>query len=95
MTARPPLDREVAGRFLKLTDPWMSCDRCFEDQDGVVDDLVSSGALPSEAFLVHMGACPACLDETRSLVALVAEQDGADSDALLRRLDSAIEVASP
>jgi len=90
MNTTPPFDDDTAGRFVQRTDPWMSCDDCFDNQDEVVDAFVAGGTIPSRAFLVHLGACPACLEETRSLLALVTDESGLESEALLRRLDLAL-----
>jgi hypothetical protein len=60
-------------RLLAVTDPWMSCDECFEDLDLVIDAVVRSGANLSEKFRVHLGACTACDEEARGLAALVAQ----------------------
>jgi len=35
----------------------------------------------------HLAGCTACAEEARSLILLVAEQDGLDPEPVLRRLE--------
>jgi hypothetical protein len=64
---------DAIERLTANTDPWLSCDDCFEQLDVVIDGLVRSNLPLPEPFRVHLGACPACDEEARSLAALVAD----------------------
>lgn len=75
MTDHAPLTPEAIERLTVETEPWLSCDDCFEHLDAVIDDLVRSGIPLPEPFRVHLTACAACDEEARSLAALVAERD--------------------
>jgi hypothetical protein len=77
-----------AARLLTLpTDPWLSCEDCFAALDRFVDALLADPATPGfRAMRVHLAGCAACAEEAESLLELVAEQDGVDPSAALRRL---------
>lgn len=75
------------------TDPWMSCDDCFEQVDSEIERLLDTGEEPSLAFLVHLRGCAACRDEAATLAALLAEDAGETASSGLARLDAAIAAA--
>jgi hypothetical protein len=75
MTDHERLSREAIDRLTANTEPWLSCDDCFEQLDVVIDGLVRSNLPLPEAFRVHLMACPACDEEARSLAALVGDGD--------------------
>lgn len=62
------------ARALTLnTEPWLSCDSCFELMDRYVEALVrdpETTAMP--AMRVHLEACSACAEEAESLRAFLA-----------------------
>jgi hypothetical protein len=60
-------------RLLAVTDPWLSCDECFDDLDVVIDAVVGTGAGMSDRFRVHLHACDACDEEAGCLAALAAQ----------------------
>jgi len=77
------------ARSLTLdTEPYLSCDDCFDLVDGYVEDLVSGAEPDLPAMRTHLAGCAACAEEARSLVVFVAEQDGRDPAAALRRLEA-------
>ena len=90
MTADTPLSREALAALLTNSDPWLSCDDCFEHQDAVVEHLVASHTPLDERFRVHLNACGACLEEARSLASLLAEDLGLDPAEAVHRLDEAL-----
>jgi hypothetical protein len=90
MTDNPPLSREAVEALLTNSDPWLSCDECFEHHDAVVEGLLASHAPVDERFRVHFNACGACLEEARSLASLVAEDLGLDPGEAVRRFDDAL-----
>jgi hypothetical protein len=90
MTDPLPLTPRAIDDLLTNTDPWLSCDDCFEGHDAVIEALLASDTRPDEPFRVHFNACTACLEEARSLAALVAADHGLSADEALRRLDDAL-----
>ena len=71
MTSRQPLSAAAIRRLTLTTDPWLSCDDCFDDVDVVVEGVLG-GASMSEAFRVHLLSCPVCREEAEALAELVA-----------------------
>ncbi len=90
MTAHPPFTQQAIDGLLSNTEPWLSCDDCFDGHDTVIEELLASGAPPDESFRVHFKACAACLEDARSLATLIAPDHGLTSDEALRRLDRAL-----
>jgi hypothetical protein len=72
------LDREVIGRLLVETEPWLSCDDCFDQVDGYVEQLLAGHLDAMPAMRVHLGGCPACADEAATLLTLAAADAGAE-----------------
>jgi hypothetical protein len=91
MTNLGPLTPEAIDRLTADTEPWFSCDDCFEHVDVVIDAIVGSSASLSDEFRVHLLRCPACHEEARSLAAIVAAEHGLSPSQAVARLDSAIE----
>ena len=77
-----------AARLLTLsTEPWLSCEDCFELIDIYVETLLADpDTSDMPALLVHLRGCSACAEEAQSLLALVARQDGCDPAAASARL---------
>jgi len=69
------------------TEPYLSCDDCFDLVDRYVEALLSDREHDTPAMRTHLAGCAACAEEARSLVGLVAEQDGLDPAVALRRLE--------
>ena len=70
----------MIDRLTLDTEPWLSCDDCFEQVDEVVEQVVATGST-SESFRVHLVACPACPEETFSLASLVGLDRSVDGRA--------------
>lgn len=83
-----PLGAEVIDRLLADTDPWLSCDDCFDLVDRYVEQLLAGHPDAMPEMRVHLGGCPACAEEAATLVQLAAAdtgfQPGPDLDWLLR-----------
>ena len=81
---------DEAVRALTLsTEPWLSCEDCFDLSDEFAELLLSdAGTQAMGPMFVHLRACPACAEEAESLVVLVAEEEEIDPAAALRRLRS-------
>lgn len=86
-----PLTPEAVDRLTADTEPWLSCDDCFDQVDVVIDALVVSSASLPEEFRVHLLRCPACHEEARSLAEIVAAEHGLSPAATVARLESAVE----
>jgi hypothetical protein len=82
----PPLSPQAARRLTLDTEPYLSCDDCFDLVDGYVEALLSNPRHDVPAMRTHLAGCAACAEEARSLIVLVAEQDGLDPAVALRRL---------
>lgn len=78
MSAREDrLSRAVVESLILPTEPWLSCDECFELMDEFADAVVGGTEPPRRAAMeVHLGACPACSEEVGSLVELLREDAG-------------------
>ena len=85
--AHTPLTPQAARRLTLDTEPYLSCDDCFDLVDRYVEALLSDPDHDLPAMRIHLAGCAACAEEARSLVGLVAEQDGLDPAAALRRLE--------
>ena len=82
-----PLSAHVARRLTLNTEPFLSCDDCFDLVDRYAEALLSDPDYDLPAMRTHLAGCAACAEEARSLVWLVAEQDGLDPAPALRRLE--------
>ena len=85
--APTPLSPQAARRLTLDTEPYLSCDECFALVDRFVEALLSDPDLDMPALRTHLAGCAACAEEARSLICLVAEQDGLDPQPALRRLE--------
>ncbi|MEO8906823.1 MAG: hypothetical protein ABI310_01980 [Microbacteriaceae bacterium] len=90
MTNLRPFSPEAIDRLTADTEPWLSCDDCFEQVDTVIDAIVVSSASLSEEFRVHLLSCSACHEEAYSLAAIVAAEHGLSPAHAIARLDSAL-----
>lgn len=84
--ANTPLSPQAARRLTLDTEPYLSCDDCFNLVDSYVEALLADPDHYLPAMRAHLAGCAACAEEARSLVLLVAGQDGLDPAPALRRL---------
>jgi hypothetical protein len=70
------LEPEVLGRLLVDTEPWLSCDDCFDHVDAYVEQLLAGRLDAMPAMRVHLGGCPACAEEAATLLLLAATDAG-------------------
>jgi hypothetical protein len=75
---RPALSAEAARSLTLDTEPYLSCDDCFEMVDGYVEALLADPGYDLPAMRTHLAGCAACAEEARSLLELVAAEDGTD-----------------
>lgn len=91
-TGETRLSTTQAERLTARSDPWLSCDDCFEQIDGYVEALAHGRPHLDEPLAVHLARCPACFEEAESLVALVAADDGVGADDLLAELRAEVRA---
>ncbi|MEO8518120.1 MAG: hypothetical protein ABI438_02985 [Dermatophilaceae bacterium] len=84
--ARTPLSPQTTRRLTLDTEPFLSCDDCFDMVDRYAEALLSDPDHDQPAMRTHLAGCTACAEEARSLILLVAEQDGLDPEPALRRI---------
>lgn len=92
-TPRKPLTAAQAERLTANTQPWLSCDSCFDQIDGYVDALVRGGRGLDEPLRVHLTGCPVCYGEAETLVSLAAQDQGVSQELVLEALRG--DVRSP
>ncbi len=93
MTHEPvALSAEALARLTLDANPWLSCDDCFDQVDRYAEDVVLGTGLLPATFRAHLRGCPVCLEEARSLVALVAIDAGRSPVASVGRLEDAVLV---
>ena len=85
--AHNPLSPQAARGLTLDTAPYLSCDDCFDLVDTYVEALLSDPDHDLPAMRTHLTGCAACAEEARSLLQLVAKQDGLDPAPALRRLE--------
>ncbi|HQR81221.1 MAG TPA: hypothetical protein PLT68_13480 [Actinomycetota bacterium] len=90
MTDPMELDRVVIDRLTANTEPWLSCDDCFEQVDVAIEELLTSASPFSEPFRVHLLACGVCHEEADSLAAMVAADYGMTGSEAVARLEAAL-----
>ncbi len=90
-TPRDPIPAHALRVLTTDPGPWLSCDDCFRLADQFVERLVVGGSLGEPemvALRAHLAGCPACSEETTSLLLLAAEDAGVDPTAALGRLET-------
>ena len=90
MTRPRALTPEAIERLTAPTEPWLSCDDCFDDVDAVVEGMLTQNVPMSAPFRVHLGACSVCFEEASSLAALAAPDFGLEAAAAVDLLDSVV-----
>lgn len=90
MTNHEPLSPEAIDRLTANTEPWLSCDDCFELVDIVIDAMVISSTPFSEEFRVHLLRCAVCREEACSLAEIVAADHGLSPADTVARIDFAL-----
>ncbi|GAA1814338.1 hypothetical protein [Agromyces neolithicus] len=93
MTEDTVLSRETIARLTLNTEPWLSCDACFEQVDVALEALFGSSVPPVAELRAHLRGCATCHEEAQSLAALVADQYDMAASVAVARLDIAITTA--
>jgi anti-sigma factor RsiW len=82
-TPYEPLTAAQAESLVATSEPWLSCDECFDQIDTYVDALIRDGRRLDEPLRVHLARCPACLEEGESLISLAAAEHGISPEQML------------
>lgn len=90
MNTPKPLSSRAIHRLTVDTDPYLSCDDCFEHIDVVLDALLDSTAPLPEDFRAHLLGCAVCREEAESLAQVVATEHDLAPESAVTRLDDAI-----
>lgn len=83
------LSPETVRSLTLDTEPYLSCDRCFDLVDQFAEAVLADPEAGDPAMRTHLAGCPACSEEARSLIELLAAEAGADASRALRGLDPA------
>ena len=68
------LTREQVEALTLATDPYLSCERCFDLLDGYVESLVAGRpAMVDPGLAEHLAGCAACAEEAQSLLELARD----------------------
>ncbi|MGW9630206.1 hypothetical protein ACWGST_05845 [Agromyces sp. NPDC055520] len=81
--------REAVARLTVNTEPWLSCDECFDQVDSALERLLGSDVPLTEEFGTHLRGCAACHEEAQALAELVAEQYDLTPAEAVAQLDAA------
>ena len=95
MTTPASLSPGAIRRLTLSSDPWLSCDDCFDLLDEVIEETLSSGAGMREAFRVHLRACTVCCQEAYSLATLVAPDLDIGPGLAVAKLDAVLDDGAP
>lgn len=82
---------EQFANLVAVTEPWLSCDDCFEQLDTRVDALLEGAADLDDAFRVHLARCAACYEEAETLLTLAADDRDASQEHALQQLRNVID----
>lgn len=70
-TPEPRIPAAAVDSLLLDTDPYLSCDECFEQIDTYVEKLLADPDHRDVAMAVHLRACGACAEEAATLTELL------------------------
>ena len=77
MNANIPVltDRAVADLVVD-TEPYLSCDDCFERIDRYVEQRLADPAYDDPEMATHLSGCGACAEEAVALTELLRQDEG-------------------
>lgn len=93
MKSHTALPEAVVQALLVDSEPWLSCDDCFDQADTAVEAVLSGAYGFDEPFGVHLRACGVCMEEALSLATLIAADFGLTEDQALTRVTAAAAAA--
>ena len=71
-TPRPgPLTGAALDSLLLDTTPWLSCEDCFAQMDTYAEAMVRDSSHEDRAMAAHLRGCPACAEESETLLDLL------------------------
>lgn len=82
-TPDTPLTAAQAVSLTAVSEPWLSCDDCFDQMDRCVEALLHGGRGLDAPMRVHLAGCPACHEEVESLISLATAGHGMSPDQAL------------
>lgn len=91
MSAPLPLTRDDVRWLTVTTEPWLSCDDCFDGVDVFVEDVLAGAAPVSEEFRVHLLGCSVCREEATSLATMVGPELAIDAVTAEALLDAVVD----
>lgn len=86
-----PWRPDLVVRLTADTEPYLSCDACFDQADIAVEAAMVSQTVLDEPLRVHLLNCPACYEEVRSLAAIVASEYALSPLQAIARIDAAVQ----
>jgi chemotaxis methyl-accepting protein methylase len=90
MTDLRSLTPDAIDRITLDTEPWLSCDDCFDHLDTVVETVLTRTGSMTELFRVHLAGCSVCREEAMSLATLVAADHALDPARATALMESAL-----
>ncbi len=90
MTTVRPLTQDDVRRLTVITEPWLSCEDCFDRVDVFVEEVLSGSTPVSEDFRVHLLGCSVCREEATSLATLVGPGLAIEAAVAKALLDAAV-----
>jgi hypothetical protein len=69
------LTPDALDGLLRDTNPYLSCDTCFEEIDTYVERLVADPQFVDAAMQVHLAGCGACAEEAATLTELLTSSE--------------------
>lgn len=82
-----PISDEAARDLTLNSEPWLSCDDCFDTADVAIEQLLIHGMPLTDPFRTHLLACAVCRAEARSLLGLLALDRNLNVKEMLAQFD--------
>lgn len=93
MTRDIRLDQRAISALLADTDPYLSCDDCFDQVDAAIDALLAAGTPLDPPFRTHLASCGVCHEEALALIELIAPEHGVTREEAVARLEGALAAS--
>lgn len=86
---RPPtsLSHQAALRLTADSEPYLSCDECFDQIDAYIETLLDGAGRLAAPLRAHLIGCAACGEEAWSLLSLVATERNRSIDQVRARFE--------
>lgn len=76
MSTNREITQQLAERLIQDTDPYLSCDDCFDQADIAIESLLREGTPLTDEFRTHLSGCGVCHEEALALAELIAPDWG-------------------